>query len=318
MSDTTETTLESSEPAALAPNLSEQSGALAPNLSEQSGAPAPNLSEQSGVAVDQQQQSSVAPNLSEQSLEQVLGGNKDQVNQIVNKLVNNPQEMLEIAEEVSEHITPDLLERAKKLSTGSAGQNLSKTLQQKGMSRKELMSLQKQMKHSVNKSKMHYPGEKQQKVVHITKTRQLKEKTIYGNDAMKSVQSMLGSTSFSMNTSKRLAVGPLAGQQVHVYSSNVGAKNRLATRLLGSAVMGEAVIVCQNGNVTKADIEQLLLILPSTAVAEAETTTSTTAQETVQETVTAQETVGAQVVPIPSEPCPATGPYGPCGITGPS
>lgn len=174
------------------------------------------------------------------------------IGEMLRQINNNPDEAQKMMAESLSKITPDMMEKARKLAMGSQGENVRKEMQKRGVNPHELKAQflqQQRLMRQASKS-----NSKEKKVVFVTKSRTVKTRTI-PEDSIESYISKILKVSTPIQLScSRLALGPLAGKTIKVwYDPEAKGKNRRSTKILGFPVGSELVIVMEEGDLTEKD-----------------------------------------------------------------
>lgn len=93
-------------------------------------------------------------------------------------------------------------------------------------------------------------GDKNKKVIYISKSRQIKQKLI--NDTSEiSIQKLLKSDNLVKVSCSRLAIGPLKNKIIKIYyNPNIKIYNKLGSKIANFPISSDIVIVNENGDFT--------------------------------------------------------------------
>jgi len=182
--------------------------------------------------------------------------NSGDLSSILNKLSQNPEDFSKLLEESMKHMTPDLLEKAKKMSAAK-GDVLKREMKRKGMDGKEMKDKLLQEMKQIRKTNK----QETKKAIIVTLSRQLKVKDVPISLTETMVQNLIKSTQVVEMNCSRLALGPLSDKIIKVwYSANNTDKNKRASKIVGFPIGGELLIVT-DGNLSEKDfieVEKML------------------------------------------------------------
>ncbi len=178
---------------------------------------------------------------------------------ILNQLSNlNTNDLTKIMEDSMNQITPEMMEQARRLTSGGQGEQLMKEMQRRGMNpqamRSELLKQRNSLKGYHSKK-----NENTKQVIHITRSRQIKERSIPNGEISAAVATILRIPNPVELSCSRLARGPLSGQVIKLwYNPEESGKNRLSSKIIGFPIGGEAVIVSATEDLTENQITSVL------------------------------------------------------------
>lgn len=182
--------------------------------------------------------------------------NSANLGSIVSKLTSDPNNIANIMEQSLSKLTPEMIEEAKKLSSGGYGQNVIKEMQRRGMDVNAVRNTMNKNKRAMKKSN---PKPKNlegcKSVVMVTQTRRLKPRTIENAESYTIAGVLHVENPIAMPCS-RLAVGPLKDKTVTVWCDPSRTdKNRRLSKILGLVVGGDGLVVVNDENLTLKDFE---------------------------------------------------------------
>lgn len=175
------------------------------------------------------------------------------INDVINRMGNNPEEMQKIMAESMEKISPEMIEQAHKLANSGQGVQILKKMQEKGVSRRSLHVSYKEQKRDLNK-KLSKSNADTKKGLLITQTRVLKSRYVPCDVTSANAIAILQCSNPIQLSCSRLALGPLSGKTIKIWydPSNTG-KNRRTSRILGFPVGGSMLILMDEGDLIAED-----------------------------------------------------------------
>jgi hypothetical protein len=186
--------------------------------------------------------------------------NNTNMTTILNQISNNPDLISKMMEESMAQMTPEMMEKAKKMATGGQGQQLLRNMQRRGIDtqpmKAKLIAQQKALKNSIK-------SEPNKRTVLITAGRKLKIRNIPVASIQTSATRIIKSESVIELSCSRMASGPLQGKTIKVwYDPNRGGKNPRASKIVGFPIAGDLLIIMEEGDLTEEDFitaERLLI-----------------------------------------------------------
>lgn len=170
----------------------------------------------------------------------------------LNKLSNDPNEMSRMLEHSAGQVTPEMMEEARKIATGSQGQNILKIMQRRGVDpnsmKAQALQQQRTLKGLVSKTGI------TKKCILITGNRQLKIRNIpIGSEQISAINIVKSNNPVELSCS-RLATGSLEGKTIKLwYDPELKGKNRRLTRIAGFPIAGSGLIIMKDGDLDEKD-----------------------------------------------------------------
>jgi hypothetical protein len=178
----------------------------------------------------------------EESFEQLK--NTD-IPSVVSRMKNNPDEVEKIIDEQMGSITPEMMEKARKLISEGQGQQILKEMMKKGVNPSELKNkILKQKKELKKANKTTIQKVSYQNVIHITNSRQAKVRKIQSDNIEVSVKAILNAPSAVELSCSRLSKGPFAKKTLKVwYNPEKPGKNKRSSKIMGFPVGSDLIIL---------------------------------------------------------------------------
>ena len=177
--------------------------------------------------------------------------NNVDISSMLNKMSDNPDEISKLMTDSMAHMTPAMMEQARKLA-GGQGEQIQRQMLKLGINPKAMqaqMKEQQKQQRALNNLLGNMTCSK--RVIFITASRQAKSKGVTGD--MKSFVAHLVHTDSPVELScSRLALGPLAGNTIKLwYDPKRKGKNTRTSKIIGFPIAGEAVITMEEGDLTE-------------------------------------------------------------------
>jgi hypothetical protein len=175
------------------------------------------------------------------------------INDVINRMSNNPGEMEKIMAESMGKITPEMMDQARKLAMGGQGNQILKKMQQAGMNSRATKDRILKQQRALNKT-LGKSDAKTKKALLITQSRVLKSRSVPVHVTSANVIAILQCSDPVQLSCSRLALGPLSGKTIKIwYDPSNTSKNRRTSRILGFPVGGAMLIVMDEDDLTEAD-----------------------------------------------------------------
>jgi hypothetical protein len=179
------------------------------------------------------------------------------VSDMINQLVSNPDELSKIMASTSSQISPEMMDRARRMATNGQGKKLMEEMENRGFDpkamRAQLMQQQAIAKGLRNTS--HKDIADSQQVLLINTSRQVKIRQLTTAKISESAATILHTQAPLEISCSRLAVGPLAGATIKAwYDPTCAGKNKRASKLVGFPIAGDLLIVLEGGDLSEKDL----------------------------------------------------------------
>ena len=175
--------------------------------------------------------------------------------EVIDKLTSNPNEAVNLVNQSAEHITPEMMEQARKYAVGTQGKQIKKEMARKGVDNKEMKNQMEQQKKLYIEANNKAKGEAK-KVILITSSKIVKSKDIHVKILKSEAIKIIGSDDAIEISCSRLAVGPLQGKTIKVwYDPNRKGNNNRASKIVDFKMAGELLIIIEEGDLTEADFK---------------------------------------------------------------
>ena len=178
--------------------------------------------------------------------------------EVLQRIASDPERMSQMASQAANSMTPDAMDQIRQM-TGNAGtqnalnEKLQEAMGKKNMKRSKIRKMQKQVKKEMAAANRR-EGDKM-KIVNITSSRQMKERTIFADDYQKDIYKLLKCVTTDCIDCPSLSVGPLEGKEVKVYfDRDAKTKNKRLTRMTGYVIHGQAFFVVEGEDLTVEDL----------------------------------------------------------------
>jgi hypothetical protein len=171
------------------------------------------------------------------------------VPEILSKISNDPGSLGQMLDASQDMMTPELIEKARKLANGGQGGQILKEMQKRGVDtdtiRDQMADQQKLMREMIA-NKPH------KEVILITASRQLRSKRILSDSIEASAKRFLKAETAVELPCSRLATGTLSGKTITVwYDPLQTGKNKRASKIVGFPVGGDILIVMSDGDLNE-------------------------------------------------------------------
>jgi len=181
------------------------------------------------------------------------------VSDALNKIKNNPEEMEKKMMESINNMTPDTMEKAKRMAMSGQGAQILKQMKKKGIDPRQMKD------QFIAQKKAHDEANKIQnpkKILLITVSRQLKTKIISADTIESSAKDLLKTEDAIQLSCSRLAIGKLTNKTLNIwYDPKYIGKNKRASKILNLPIGGNLLIIMDEGDLTEQDflsVETLL------------------------------------------------------------
>jgi len=181
--------------------------------------------------------------------------NKVNFSEVIDKLTSNTEETTNLISQSAGHMTPEMIEQAKKYAQGTQGKQIKEEMLKKGVDNKAMknqMELQKKLyTEASNKAK----GDSKKAIV-ITSSKIVKPKDIHAKILKSEAVKIIGSDNALEISCSRLAVGPLQNKTIKVwYDPNRKGNNSRASKIVDFKIAGELLIIMEEGDLTENDFK---------------------------------------------------------------
>lgn len=173
---------------------------------------------------------------------------------LLEKVCKNPDDLNKLLHNSVDNITPDMLNNAKKMLGTGQGEQLLKSLQQKGINPNNLKS--KLSAHNNAFKNILKPGNKSptRKCVLITTNRQLKIRNLPIDDMSKYISTILKVDSPLSMECSRLSIDVFKDKKLTIwYDKNKIGKNKRATKIAGFTIAGDIIISILDEDINESD-----------------------------------------------------------------
>jgi hypothetical protein len=175
------------------------------------------------------------------------------ISSLLEKVCKNPDDLNKLLHDSVDNITPDMLNNAKKMLGTGQGEQLLKSLQQKGINPNNLKS-----KLSANNAFKNIlkPGNKSptRKCILITTNRQLKIRNLPIDDMPKYISTILKVDSPLSMECTRLSIDVFKDKKLTIwYDKNKIGKNKRATKIAGFTIAGDIIISILDEDINESD-----------------------------------------------------------------
>jgi hypothetical protein len=173
---------------------------------------------------------------------------------LLEKVCKNPDDLNKLLHNSVDNITPDMLDNAKKMLGNGQGEQLLKSLQQKGINPNNLKS--KLSAHNNAFKNILKPGNKSptRKCILITTNRQLKIRNLPIDDMSKYISTILKVDSPLSMECSRLSIDVFKDKKLTIwYDKNKIGKNKRATKIAGFTIAGDIIISILDEDINESD-----------------------------------------------------------------
>jgi len=173
---------------------------------------------------------------------------------LLEKVCKNPDDLNKLLHDSVDNITPDMLNNAKKMLGTGQGEQLLKSLQQKGINPNNLKS--KLSAHNNAFKNILKPGNKSptRKCILITTNRQLKIRNLPIDDMSKYISTILKVDSPLSIECSRLSIDIFKDKKITIwYDKNKIGKNKRATKIAGFTIAGDIIISILDEDINESE-----------------------------------------------------------------
>jgi hypothetical protein len=173
---------------------------------------------------------------------------------LLEKVCKNPDDLNKLLHDSVDNITPDMLNNAKKMLGTGQGEQLLKSLQQKGINPNNLKT--KLSAHNNAFKNILKPGNKSptRKCILITTNRQLKIRNLPIDDMSKYISTILKVDSPLSTECTRLSIDVFKDKKLTIwYDKNKIGKNKRATKIAGFTIAGDIIISILDEDINESD-----------------------------------------------------------------
>lgn len=176
--------------------------------------------------------------------------NNTNIATMLNRMSNNPDEVSKMMEQSMSHMTPDMMEQARKMAMGGQGQQVLQEMKRRGLDSNAIRSQFLEQQRAIRAMSANNDNTKQ--AVLITSSRQLKMRNIPLGSVQTAVENIIKSGEPVELSCSRLALGPLTGKTIKVWcdTSRKG-KNKRLSKIVGFPVAGEGLVIMDEGDLTE-------------------------------------------------------------------
>ena len=173
---------------------------------------------------------------------------------LLEKVCKNPDDLNKLLLDSVDNITPDMLNNAKKMLGTGQGEQLLKSLQEKGINPNNLKS--KLSAHNNAFKNILKPGNKSptRKCILITTNRQLKIRNLPIDDMSKYISTILKVDSPLSIECSRLSIDIFKDKKITIwYDKNKIGKNKRATKIAGFTIAGDIIISILDEDINESE-----------------------------------------------------------------
>lgn len=218
-----------------------------------------NISSQINEMISQNPEISVENvNQSLQSLNMTPGNvNVDNIKEALNN-VNlsevlkkvNPDDVTKMIKETAGNMSPEMVEKARKLAMNGQGDQIMREMQKRGINARDM---KEQIKEQQRLTRASIPKDTI-KAVLITTSRQLKSRDVSQVSIRAAAIKILRTDDPVELSCSRLAHGSLVGKTLKAwYDPNVKGTNKRASKIIGFQMAGELLVVMEEGDLSEKD-----------------------------------------------------------------
>ena len=174
---------------------------------------------------------------------------------VIDKLTSNPEDAANLVNQSAEHITPEMMEQARKYAVGTQGKQIKEEMARKGVDNKEMKNQMEQQKKLYIEANNKAKGEAK-KAILITSSKILKFKDVHVKILKSEAIKIIGSDNAIEIACSRLAVGPLQNKTIKVwYDPTRKGNNNRASKIVDFKMAGELLIIMEEGDLTELDFK---------------------------------------------------------------
>jgi hypothetical protein len=192
-------------------------------------------------------------NLTPDKVKDVL--NNINFSEVIDKLTSNPNDAANLVSQSAEHMTPEMMDQARKYATGTQGKQIKEEMMRKGVDNKEMKIQMEQQKKLYIEANNKAKGEAKKAII-ITSSKIMKSKDIHVKILKSEAIKIIGSDNAIEISCSRLAVGPLQNKTITVwYDPTRKGNNKRASEIVNFKIAGELLIVMEEGDLTQDDFK---------------------------------------------------------------
>lgn len=161
---------------------------------------------------------------------------------VLDKMVSDPEQTKKLMAESMGHMSPEMVEQAKKMAQGGQADRILKEMQKRGMNPHQMKAEMEQQRKTM-KELMPKNVVPMKKALIITLNRQLKSRAVPIDCGQFTASSILHCKEPIEISCSRLALGPWADKPIKVwYDGTLKGKNKRASKIVGFPVAGDIII----------------------------------------------------------------------------
>lgn len=181
--------------------------------------------------------------------------------EVISKITNNPEDIANLAEQSVGHMTPSMMEQARKHANSEHGQKIKEEVVRQGIGNRATLENMKEQKKLYDRANIKAKGSPQ-KAILITSSKQIKVKEIHPKMLKEEAGKILKTDNPVEISCSRLSNGPLDNKSIKVwYDEKCKGNNKRASNIIGFKIAGDLLIVVDNEDLSEQDfrtVEKLL------------------------------------------------------------
>jgi hypothetical protein len=203
----------------------------------------------SQISGNNQSNASETPQVSSEDIKDALKNTN--IAAMLNQMAANPDEVTKMMEESMNHMTPEMMEQARKLAMGGQGGQIMREMKKRGLNPKALKAQLAEQQKALRAVRV---TTSTKQAILITHSKRARSRKLPHDNVSAAVGNILNCSEPVELSCSRLAQGPLAEKTIKVwYNPEATGKNRRASKIVGFSVGGEIIIVMEEGDLTEAN-----------------------------------------------------------------
>lgn len=198
----------------------------------------------------------------ENNIKDVL--NNIDFSEVISKVTSNSEDVANLAAQSAGHITPSMMEQARKHANGEQGKKIKEEVVRQGLCNRATLENMKEQKKLYDQANIKAKGVAQ-KTILITSSKQIKIKEIHPKNSDKLKEEIGGILKTNNPTEllcSRLSKGPLENKTIKVwYDAKCKGNNKRATKIIGFQIAGDLLIMIDNEDLSEQNFREVEKLL---------------------------------------------------------
>lgn len=195
----------------------------------------------------------------ENNISEVL--NNIDFSEVISKVTSNSEDIANLAQQSAGHITPSMMEQARKYANGEQGKKIKEEIVRQGVGNRATLENMKEQKKLYDQANIKSKGNSQ-KAILVTSSKQIKIKEIHPKILREEAGKILKTDNPTEISCSRLSKGPLNNKTIKVwYDEKCKGNNKRATKIIGFQIAGDLLIVVENEDLSERNFREVEKLL---------------------------------------------------------